>query len=133
MLPAPRPLDSKSDANSYWFVDSPTQELLAVMDACLHGLFDVERAKGIFDRMRQKVGNPALETRIYNAFLEAYLGMSTMPETQDKGYWVDSLWELYGVMESGEEKVRPSASTYAIALLSWYRYVFLSNTHGRHR
>ena len=127
MLPTPRPSDSRSNSNSYWLIDSPTQDLLAVMDACLHNLYDVPRAKGIFERMRQKTGNPALETRIYNAFLEAYLGMASSPQRTDQKYWIENLWSLYDAMESGRESITPSASTYALMLLAWHRYVPFSS------
>ncbi|KAJ6615404.1 DNA/RNA polymerase [Mycena sp. CBHHK59/15] len=63
ILPTPLPQDCTSEANDYWFSDSTTQDLMAVMDACLHNLYDVPRAKGIFDRLRNK-SSAALEIRI---------------------------------------------------------------------
>ncbi|KAJ3863965.1 hypothetical protein EV359DRAFT_17550, partial [Lentinula novae-zelandiae] len=54
LLPTPLPSISTtaSTKNSTWLVDSATQDSLAVIDACLYQLFDVPRAKGIFDRLR---------------------------------------------------------------------------------
>lgn len=125
IIPTPEPehRTTKSDAHSFWYVDTPTQDLLAVMDACLHNLYDVPRAKGIFDRMREKIGNPALETRIYNAFLDAYVNMAATRTGEDKLFWVENAWDLYDNMESGREKVAPNASTFAIMFLAWHRYV----------
>lgn len=120
ILPAPLPSDRSSDANSVWFTDSATQDLLGVMDACLHGLYDVPRAKTIFERMREKLGNPALEIKVYNAFLEAYIDMAGSHE-KDRVYWIENAWELYDILESGREKHEPNASTYAIMLIAWHR------------
>ncbi|KAI0371017.1 hypothetical protein BV20DRAFT_921977, partial [Pilatotrama ljubarskyi] len=53
ILPTPLPADSADQTHQYLFTDSPTQDLVAVMDACLHNLHDVPRAKGIFDRLRE--------------------------------------------------------------------------------
>ena len=92
------------------------------MDACLHNLYDVPRAKSIFERMRERVGNPALETRVYNAFLEAYVNMAGSQQgSSQRHYWVESAWELFDALESGREKHEPNASTYAIMLIAWNR------------
>lgn len=121
ILPTPLPSDVSSDANDVYFTNSTTQDLLGVMDACLHNLYDVNRARSIFDRMREKVGNPSLEPRIYNAFLEAYIDMAGIKDVSNRHYWVESAWEIYDVLESGTEKHQPNASTYAIMLLAWHR------------
>jgi DNA-directed RNA polymerase len=121
IIPTPLPSDQSSDANSIWFTDSATQDLLGVMDACLHNLYDVRRARSIFERMREKIGNPALETRIYNAFLEAYIDMAASIENSGRRYWVKSAWELYDILESGSENHEPNDKTYAIMLLAWHR------------
>ncbi|KAG2159045.1 uncharacterized protein EDB93DRAFT_1053847, partial [Suillus bovinus] len=52
ILPTPLPDDRASALNSFYFTDSPTQDQLAVMDACLHNLYDVPRAKQIFEQLR---------------------------------------------------------------------------------
>ena len=122
ILPTPLPTDSSSELNDYWYTDSATQDLIAVMDACLHNLYDVPRAKTIFESLRQKPGNPLLSTRVYNAFLEAYINMAA--GRQLKRVWLEFAWELYHVMESGTEQFVPNASTYALMLLAYHRSVF---------
>ncbi|KAH7908848.1 hypothetical protein BJ138DRAFT_968798, partial [Hygrophoropsis aurantiaca] len=52
ILPTPLPDDKSSALNTFYFTDSPTQDQLAVMDACLHNLYDVPRARSIFERLR---------------------------------------------------------------------------------
>ena len=121
IIPAPLPSDRSSDTNTIWFTDSATQDLLGVMDACLHNLYDLPRAKSIFERMREKIGNPVLETRIYNAFLEAYIDMAALNAQSRRRYWLESAWDLYDVLESGSEKHEPNSRTYAIMLLAWHR------------
>ena len=121
IIPAPLPSDRSSDANGIWFTDSATQDLLGVMDACLHNLYDVPRAKSIFERMREKTGNPVLETRIYNAFLEAYINMAASRDNPQRHYWLENAWDLFDVLESGSEKHEPNPRTYAIMLLAWHR------------
>ncbi|KAF8637123.1 hypothetical protein AX17_003027 [Amanita inopinata Kibby_2008] len=135
ILPPPLPLDRTSYANSLLYGHSPTQDLFGVMDACLHDLFDVPRAKGIFERMRISENNPVTDARIYNAFLEAYLNMATTKEFESKDYWVETAWELYELLESGVEKITPNAGTYAIMLLLWLRFNPESSnpvTHAKH-
>ncbi|KAK2465507.1 hypothetical protein APHAL10511_002399 [Amanita phalloides] len=122
ILPPPLPLDRSSFANEMLYGHSPTQDLLAVMDACLHNLFDVSRAKHIFDRLRQSENNPIVDPRVYNAFLEAYLNMATAREPDSRDYWVEAACELYELMESGAEKILPVSGTYAIMLLIWSRF-----------
>ena len=53
ILPTPLPADQKSHLNDTYFTDSPTQDLLAVIDACLHNLYDVPRAKQTFERLQR--------------------------------------------------------------------------------
>jgi len=71
--------------------------------------------------MREKIGNPVLETRVYNAFLEAYITMAQTPGEKDRHHWIENAWDLYDVLESGSEKHEPNTSTYAIMLLAWHR------------
>lgn len=123
-LPSVRPNDSSSPSNNEWYADSATQDLLAVMDACIHNLYDVPRAKSIFDRLRRKAAKSVLETRIYNTLLEAYTNMSYSTYDSDyetSMYWMDTAWDLFENIEKGEEGIEPSASTYAIMLLALKR------------
>ncbi|PFH50361.1 hypothetical protein AMATHDRAFT_4013 [Amanita thiersii Skay4041] len=122
ILPPPLPIDRSSHANDLLYGNSPTQDLFGVMDACLHDLYDVPRAKGIFDRLRHSDNNPILEPRVYNAFLEAYINMATIRELESKDYWVEAAWDLYHDMESGQGNATPTVGTYALMLLAWLRF-----------
>lgn len=121
ILPTPLPSDRASEENSLWYTDSQTQDLLAVTEACLHNLYDVPRAKSIFDRLRNKPGNPNLTTHVYNAFLEAYINTATTRDIDDREFWIENASELYLSMESGEEQAVPNAGTYALMLIAWHR------------
>ncbi|KAG9311110.1 DNA/RNA polymerase [Chiua virens] len=120
ILPTPLPDQCHSTVlNTYFFPDSPTQDQLAVMDACLHNLYDVPRAKQIFERLRKSVSAESLlDTRIYNSFLEAYVEMISTKEPRDSALWVDEAWSLYEAMENGSENIHPTPQTYAIMLLA---------------
>lgn len=120
VLPTPLPDQSNSSAlSTYFFPDSPTQDQLAVMDACLYNLYDVPRAKQIFERLRKSTSAESLlEIRIYNSFLSAYVEMASIKEPNDRGLWVEEAWSLYETMENGSENVHPTAQTYAIMLLA---------------
>ncbi|KAG1900468.1 DNA-directed RNA polymerase N-terminal-domain-containing protein [Suillus fuscotomentosus] len=123
ILPTPLPDDRASALNSFYFTDFPTQDQLAVMDACLHNLYDVPRAKQIFEQLRTtKSHEPLLESRIYNSFLEAYIHMAFVKEPEDRTLWVEDACHLYDLMEKGTDRVHPTASTYAIMLLAWRRF-----------
>lgn len=129
ILPTPLPDDRASALNSFYFTDSPTQDQLAVIDACLHNLYDVPRAKQIFEQLRaSKSGEPLLEYRIYNSFLEAYIHMAFFKEPEDRSLWVEDACHLYNLMEKGTDRVYPTASTYAIMLLAWRRFNSESDT-----
>ncbi|KAJ7041142.1 DNA/RNA polymerase [Mycena alexandri] len=112
IIPPPLPQDYTSEVNDYWFSDTTTQDLMAVMDACLHDLYDVPRAKGIFDRLRSQ-SSAALDTQVVNAMLEAYIKMAAQSETE---YWTEAVWELF------EAAVTPSAGTYAVMCLAIHRF-----------
>lgn len=120
ILPTPLPDQSNPTAlNTYFFPDSPTQDQLAVMDACLHNLYDVPRAKQIFERLRKSApAESLLDARIYNSFLEAYVGMAFIREPNDRALWEEEAWSLYETMENGLENIHPTAQTYAIMLLA---------------
>nr|GAT52737.1 mitochondrial RNA polymerase [Mycena chlorophos] len=116
MLPPPLPQNFRSSLNDVWFTNSATQEMLAIMDACLHNLYDVPRAKTIFERLRD-TDSGAIDSRVVNAMLEAYLKTASQSDTD---YWVEALWELFNSM------VEPTAPAFAIALLATYRHPPLS-------
>ncbi|EGN94692.1 hypothetical protein SERLA73DRAFT_61648 [Serpula lacrymans var. lacrymans S7.3] len=122
MLPMPLPDDKSSALNDFYFTDSPTRDQLAVMDACLHNLYDVPRARQVFERLRETGrGDSILESRIYNSFLEAYLEMAYTKEPEDRALWVEEAWQLYNIMEHESEKIQPTTATYSLMLLAWLR------------
>lgn len=106
-----------------WYTDTQTQDLLAVINACLHNLYDVQRAKSIFDRMRERPNHPGLDTRVYNAFINSYIGMATTKDPNNREYWVENAWELYEAMKrDGAERIAPNAGTYAALFVAWVRF-----------
>ncbi|EJF55919.1 DNA/RNA polymerase [Dichomitus squalens LYAD-421 SS1] len=122
ILPTPTPEDVISQPGDIFFTDSPTQDQVSVIEACLRGLHDVPRAKGIFERLRStRQGDPILEARMYNSFIEAYLEMAHREEL-NRPNWLEDAWALYNDMERGHEKVDPTPNTYALMLQAWLRY-----------
>ena len=125
ILPTPLPLDKHSELNDFYYTDSPTRDLIAVMDACLHNCYDVPRAKEIFDDLRAKRAEQILHPRLYSAFVEAYLNMA-LKEPEKKTLWIDDAWILLNSLFNGQEKVAVTTSAYALALIAWLRYVWPS-------
>ncbi|KAF8127344.1 DNA/RNA polymerase [Mycena galopus ATCC 62051] len=112
IIPPPLPQEYTSDANDFWFSDSNTQELMAVMNTCLYNLYDVPRAKGIFDRLRGQ-SSAALDEQVVNAMLEAYLKMAAQSEPD---YWIDAVWELV------DATIEPTTRTFALMFLAMHRF-----------
>jgi DNA-directed RNA polymerase len=122
-LPTPVPDGEARGADGPLFMDTPTQDRLSVVDACLHGLHDVPRAKTFFDLLRhERKGDPLLAPRLYNTILHAYLRMAER-EDDNRALWVEEIWVLYDAMQKGLEgdKVQPTAGTYAVMLLCWIK------------
>lgn len=121
-LPTPLPDDMTSQLNDYYFPDSPTQDKLAVIDACLHNCYDVHRAKFVFLQLRQKrKGDPIMQPGLYNLFLEAYLEMGLEKDQKNAKMWLDEAWKLYEDMEKGVDNVHPTSGTYATMLKTWMK------------
>ena len=125
ILPPPLPSDKDSDLNDLLYTDSPTQDLISAMDACLHNGYDVPRAKEIFDNLRVRGAEQVLHPRLYTAFIEAYLDMA-LKEPEQKVLWVEDAWTLLDLMFGGYEKVSITSGAYALALLAWLRCVSAS-------
>lgn len=125
ILPPPLPLDKNSGLNDLLYTDSPTQDLISVMDACLHNCYDVPRAKEIFDDLRARGAEQILHPRLYTSFVEAYLDMA-VKEPEQKVLWVDDVWRLLDSLFSGNEKVSVTSGAYALALIAWLRCVCAS-------
>lgn len=123
MLPTPLPEDKSSHTNSMYFPDSPTQDLIAIIDACMHNCYDVPRAKMVFERLRsERRGDPILSAKLYNSVLDSYIRMAKEKDIGRRTHWIEDACALYEAMESGREKVLPTANTYAQMLLVWLRY-----------
>lgn len=123
ILPTPLPDDQTSEFSSFVFTDTPTQDSVSVIDACLHNLYDVPRAKGIFDRLRaSRRGDPILSERLYNSILAAYLEMASTRDKLRRNHWVEDACALYESMEAGHDGVAPTQGTYALMLLIWHRF-----------
>lgn len=127
VLPPPLPSDRHSEINDLYYTDSPTRDMIAVMDACLHNCHDVQRAKEIFDDLRAKRSEQILHPRLYTAFVEAYLEMA-LKEPERKALWVDDAWILLDSLFNGQEKVAATTGAYALALIAWLRFVCTSPT-----
>ncbi|THH27449.1 hypothetical protein EUX98_g6736 [Antrodiella citrinella] len=107
LVPTPLPSDRSSSLNDFYFTDSPTQDQISVIDACLHGFHD----KAV-----------ALDVGTYNAFLDAYLEMATTRDAGKRMYWVEDVCALYEEMEQGQATVTPNPHTYATMLRMYLRF-----------
>lgn len=122
VLPTPLPIDQNSPLNDLYFTDSPTQDLFAVIDACLHNFYDVPRAKHIFETLRKSSKAEAvINTRLYNSLLEAFIAMATSKDPDNRLIWLEDAWILFDSMENGMEVTAPNATTYAVMLAAWLR------------
>lgn len=117
VLPPPPPTDTTPGET--WVTDTSTQEAMSIMDACLHNLYDVERAKLIFGQLRTKATSTLLETGVYNAFIEAYFGMATQKDTENSQQWLEDIHDLYEILESELENTAPNKMTYGLMLRTW--------------
>ncbi|KAF5347347.1 hypothetical protein D9756_009879 [Leucocoprinus leucothites] len=127
VLPPPPPATTVPEENA-WFTDTSTQESMSIMDACLHNLYDVGRAKAIFSQLRKRETSSLLETGVYNAFIEAYFGMATHKEVENQDSWLGEVFDLYEILESGAEHVAPNKITYGLMLQAWMHYHRKSST-----
>ena len=125
ILPPPLPQDRDPDLDDLLYTDSPTQDLISAMDACLHNGYDVPRAKEIFDNLRARGAEQILHPRLYASFIEAYLDMA-LKAPEDKILWVEDAWTLLDLLFGGVEKVSVTSGAYALALIAWLRCVCTS-------
>lgn len=125
-IPDPLPQDRTSQSSplhDLYFYDSATQDQVSVMEACLHNLHDVYRAKQVFEQVRgtNKVSG-LLEVGTYNAFLDAYLEMATTRDVSKRSLWLEDTCALYEEMESDRSTVKPNAHTYATMFRLYHRF-----------
>ena len=89
----------------------------------MHNLHDVQRARTVFERLRRThKGDSTLQVGLYNTMLEAYIEMASTKQPDRRSHWVEDACALYEVMETGQDKVNPTANTYAIMLRAWVRF-----------
>jgi DNA-directed RNA polymerase len=126
VLPTPEP-DQALQATAIgglFFTDTETQDRLAVVDACLHNLQDVPRAKQVFDGLRATPASAQLLTsRLYNQLLVSYVRMAEERQPEHRSLWVEEVWRLFDAMLAGTENCRPDAGSFAIMLLAWLKCV----------
>lgn len=121
ILPVPLPDDKTSTLNDFYFPDSHTQDLVAIIDTCLNECYDVPRARNVFEAMRMNNrGEYLLKVPVFNKFLQAYAIMAARHETH-REEWLKEAWILFNRMEAGEEKAVPDAVTYATMIQLWKR------------
>lgn len=122
IIPTPLPDDSSSnELNNFFFPDSRSQDLLAIIDTCLNECYDIPRARDVFESMRiQGRGEYLLKIPLFNKFLLAYGAMAAKHE-QHRDQWIQEAWLLFNRMEAGDEKAVPNAETYSIMALLWKR------------
>jgi hypothetical protein len=136
-------ISTASSDHKYWFLDAATQDSLGILDACLGNLYDVPRAKALFDRMRKQKKNPTLESKLYNRVMEAYAEMAEKPE-EKREYWLEEILKLWEEMVNESEfdderlmklddaerareieagrRIAPTQATYALMLRLHLRY-----------
>jgi DNA-directed RNA polymerase len=122
LLPTPLPPDHNSHLHDLYFIDSVTQDSLAVIDACLHNYYDVPRAKQIFETLRKSPkAEVVLDIRLYNSLLESFIAMATSKDIDNRLIWLEDACTLFNSMETGMEVAVPNATTYAIMFSTWLR------------
>jgi DNA-directed RNA polymerase len=122
LLPTPLPPNHNSHLNDLYFTDTLTQDSLAVIDACLHNLYDIPRAKQIFETLRKSPrAEVVLDIRIYNSLLESFIAMATTKDIDNRLIWLEDACTLFDSMESGMEVAVPNPTTYAIMFSAWLR------------
>jgi DNA-directed RNA polymerase, mitochondrial len=126
IIPTPLPDDtSPNQLNDFFFPDSRSQDLLAIIDTCLNECYDVPRARDVFESMRlQGRGEFLLKIPLFNKFLQAYGAMAARHE-QHRNEWIQEAWLLFNRMEAGDENAVPNAETYAIMALLWKRLAWM--------
>jgi DNA-directed RNA polymerase len=125
IIPPPLPSDKHSELNDLYYTDSPTCDLIAIMDACLHNCYDVHRAKEIFDDLCAKRAEQILHPCLHTSFVEAYLDMA-LNEPERKSLWVKDTWLLLNSLFKGQEKVAVTTGAYVLVLIAWLRFVCTS-------
>jgi len=115
----PTPLPKEDQDEDMVFTDTHTQDMLAVMDACLNDLYNVPRARVMFNRIRDEK-HFVLNVDIFNRVMEAYFGLAEKDATE-RVKWLTEGWSLYHEMLDPESTVKPDQRTYACLFDAWAR------------
>ncbi|KAF9522502.1 hypothetical protein CPB83DRAFT_911296 [Crepidotus variabilis] len=137
--PGMKSYEAAAIASATWYTDSKTIDMSGIIDACLHNLYDVQRANDVFKRLRTQlvtlpVAAPSstdmdsrsqpppsiITASLYNSFIHAYVGMAQKDEFQ-REYWLEQAYSLYDVLETGAEGVESNAQTYAVMMSLWWK------------
>ena len=124
VLSPPLPPTERKARYDKFFPDSHTQDLLAVMDACLWKAHDVARAHRIFkDFIRSTDGRESLKPHLYEELLEGYLIMADSEKPGAKrDKWVEYAWDMYELMGGDDHLVpKPNAQILASMFLLNHR------------
>ncbi|KAH8107638.1 DNA/RNA polymerase [Cristinia sonorae] len=123
VVPTPLPRDRESPLNEIFFANSSTQDQFAVINACLHNLHDVPRAKQVFEQLRSSgKGAGLMDISMFNSLLDAYLEMATTKDIGRRTFWIEDICALYEEMEGGRVSVTPNAHTYATMFRLYERF-----------
>ncbi|KIJ34926.1 hypothetical protein M422DRAFT_181523 [Sphaerobolus stellatus SS14] len=115
IIPVPLPEQApKNSLNDYFYPDSKSQDLFAIMDTCLNECYDVPRAREIFQSTQDHPKlRHMLKIPMYNKFLLAYGTMASRFE-QHRDAWLCEALTLFNRLESNLENVTPNAETYVV-------------------
>ncbi|CCA72321.1 related to RPO41-DNA-directed RNA polymerase, mitochondrial [Serendipita indica DSM 11827] len=122
VLPTPMPIGvsyPKSDQHRLFFPESPTLDKLAIMEACLTGFHDVQRAHNLFtDALKDPKLRALLDTSLHNAYLKTYIEYALHEEQNGHNatVWRRRFWDLYASMEEEGYFAQPNTQTYTTML-----------------
>lgn len=122
MLPSPLPPKTTLPATPqhlHFFPDTPTLDKLAIMEACLNGFLDMQRAHQLYTAaLQDNKLRYQLDIRMHNVFLKAYFEYAQQEEQagHNAKFWRKQIWDIYNALESRESTIEPNAYTYAVIL-----------------
>ncbi|PVG00666.1 DNA/RNA polymerase [Serendipita vermifera] len=124
MLPTPLPPRTTlalTQQHLQFFPDTPTLDKLSLMEACLAGFLDVQRAHQLFmDAIEDSKIRYQLDARVYNVFIRTYFEYAVHEEAagHNAKNWRDRAWSFYDCMENETSHPDPNLATYAIMIRS---------------
>lgn len=128
MIPSPLPPKTSLPATPqhlHFFPDTPTLDKLAIMEACLNGFLDMQRAHHLFtDALQDDKLRYQLDIRIHNVFLKSYFEYAEQEEQAGHStkFWRKQVWDIYNRLEARDSTIEPNAYTYAVMLRGITKY-----------